>query len=182
VSVPPAALGVVGFWRAAGYARWFASDPLFDALVRLRLGRLRDRAAAGALDGWIASPQGALALIILLDQAPRNLFRGTPQAFATDALALTAAEEAIALGHDARVAAPMRSFFYLPFEHAEDLACQRRCVALFRALGDAEGLRYAEIHRDVVERFGRFPHRNAILGRPSLPEEERFLAEGGFAG
>lgn len=128
------------------------------------------------------TPDGALALVILLDQAPRNLFRGDPRAFSTDSLALSVAEAALGRGFDRRVGRAMRSFFYLPFEHAEDSAAQSRCLDLFAAMNDREGLRYAEIHADVIARFGRFPHRNAILGRASTAAERTFLASGGFAG
>ncbi len=179
---PSSALAVGAFWRAAGYDRWFGASAVFDALVRTRLGRLHDDAATGALDPWDATPEGVLALLILLDQAPRNIFRGTPQAFATDPLALAIAEAAIDRGFDRRVPKAMRWFFYLPFEHAEDPAAQARCVALFQAMNEPDGLRYARIHADVIERFGRFPHRNPILGRSSTEDERRFLAEGGFSG
>lgn len=155
---------------------------MFDALVRARLGRLHEAAASGALDHWGATPEGALALLILLDQAPRNIFRGTPRAFATDPLALAIAEVAVDRGLDRRVPKTMRWFFYLPFEHAENPAAQARCVALFEAMNEPDGLRYARIHADVIDRFGRFPHRNAILGRSSTEDERRFLAEGGFSG
>lgn len=179
---PGQALAVVAFWRAAGYGRWFKRDATFDALTRLRLGRLHEAAAQGALDRWGERPEGALALLILLDQAPRNLFRGTPRAFATDARALAVAEAAIARGFDRRVTKAMAWFFYLPFEHSEDPDHQRRCVALFRRLGAPDGLHYAELHADIVARFGRFPHRNAILGRVSTAQEASFLKDGGFAG
>jgi uncharacterized protein (DUF924 family) len=179
---PPEALGVVAFWRAAGYDRWFTKSEMFDALVRLRLGRLHEAAAVGALDHWDETPLGACALLILLDQGPRNLFRGTKRAFAADARAITVAAAAIARGLDMRVTTGMRRFFYLPFEHAEDATLQRESVRLFTRLGDPVGLRFAELHADIIERFGRFPHRNAILGRNSGPEEQAFLEGGGFAG
>ena len=173
---------VVAFWRASGPSRWYKASPMFDRLVKMRLGAAHEAAARGELADWAANPVGSLALLILLDQAPRNIFRGTPRAFATDATALAIADRALKQKFDRSIAPPMRQFFYLPFMHAEDVAAQERCLALMAAHGGAENLRYAEIHRDVIARFGRFPHRNAILGRTPRPEEEKFLAEGGFRG
>lgn len=141
-------------------------------------------AAAGRLDGWLGTAEGALALVILLDQFPRNVFRGTPRAYATDPQARAAAEAALAAGHDRALGAPFCWFFYLPFEHAEDLASQDRCVALFEALPDDEDkamvCRAAYRHREIIARFGRFPHRNEVLGRESTPAERRAV-EAGFA-
>jgi uncharacterized protein (DUF924 family) len=173
-------IAVAAYWRAAGPVRWFAADPRFDAQVRLRLGALHTAAASGALAGLDREPVPALAVLILLDQVPRNIFRGTAGAFATDAMALAAARRAIDRRFDGRIAWQMRQFFYLPLMHSEDLADQERCVALFTAAALPEGVRFAEIHCDVIRRFGRFPHRNAFLGRTPTPEEERYLAEGGF--
>lgn len=178
----PSAAGIVAFWRAAGYERWYKADERFDRLVKLRLGRAHTAAAAGELDDWMARPVGALALILLLDQAPRNLFRGTPRAFATDPIALAAADRALEQKFDRSIAPPMRQFFYLPFMHAEDVGAQERCLALMQAAGDADNIRYAQIHLDIIRRFGRFPHRNAILGRAPRAEEQRYLEEGGFRG
>lgn len=178
---PPDALAVVAFWRAAGYGRWYGGGPTFDRLARMRLGRARDAAERGDLDHWDMTPDGTLALLILLDQAPRNIFRGTPRAFATDHRALAVAEATIARGFDLRVPPALRSFFYLPFEHSEDPAAQARCVRLMSRMRDAEAFRFAEIHADVIARFGRFPHRNAILGRTSTREEIEFLESGGFS-
>lgn len=155
---------------------------MFDALVRLRLFRLHEQAAQGGLDSWDATAEGALALLILLDQAPRNMFRETLRAFATDGRALAVAEAAVARGLDLRVPSRLRHFFYLPFEHSEDPAAQARCVRLVSRMRDADTLRWAEIHADVIARFGRFPHRNAILGRISTPAEIEFLRNGGFSG
>ena len=170
-------------------AHWFASTEAFDDTLREGFGALPDRARGGALDDWRASARPALARVLALDQLPRNLYRGTPDAFAYDAAAVEAAEDALARGHDDTVHPAEAAFFYLPFEHAEDRALQERSVACFRALRrrapvalaahfDAT-LDYAERHRVVVERFGRFPHRNAILGRPSTPEERAYLEGGG---
>ena len=176
------ALAVLSFWWAAGPACWFTADPAFDEKVRGALGSLHEEAAAGRLDHWAGTPHGALALILLMDQVPRNIFRGTPRAFATDARALALAEAALAAGHPDAFPQEARTFFYLPFEHAEDMAAQTRSVDLFRMLGDRETYFYALVHMDAIRRFGRFPHRNAILGRPSTPEEEAWLASGGFRG
>lgn len=175
------AAGVVAFWRDAGPDRWFTKDKAFDDRFRSQCLALHDAAASGALESWLAEPESALALVLLLDQFPRNCFRDTARMFATDALARAAATAAIAAGHDLAVDPDLRVFFYLPFEHSEDPADQERAVALIAPL-DEEQRRYAELHRDIIRRFGRFPHRNAVLGRETTPEEQRFLDEGGFAG
>lgn len=172
---------LVQFWREAGPQRWFRKDDAFDATFRERFLGAHEAAAAGKLQSWLDTAEGALALVLLLDQFPRNAFRGTPRMYATDAKARSAADAAIAAGHDERVEPQLRPFFYLPFMHSEQLADLERCVALNEAVG-GENLRFARHHRDVVARFGRFPHRNALLGRPSTEDERRFLAEGGFAG
>lgn len=178
---------IVAFWRAAGRERWFKADPAFDASVRETLLPAHDDAVArGAgeqpLPGYEVSPDGTLALAILLDQVPRNVFRGTPRAFATDSAAFAVSNRALASGMDGRVEPLLRGFLYLPYMHAEDLAAQELSVALYEALGDADQLHYAVVHRDIIARFGRFPHRNPILGRETTEEEARFLAEGGFSG
>ena len=158
---------------------WFGKNAGFDADIQKRFGPLRADAAAGKLTDWERSARGALALVIVLDQFPRNIFRGTPRAFATDAMALATAKRAIESGFDRRLRPVERLFLYLPFEHAESLADQERSVALSKTLDDAGSLDYAERHRAIIARFGRFPHRNAILGRASTPEEIAFLAEPG---
>ncbi|MGE0665448.1 MAG: DUF924 family protein [Sphingomonadales bacterium] len=158
---------------------WFTADPAFDEAIRRRFLDAYETAARGGLDRWAETPEGALALTVLLDQFPRNMFRGQARAFAADSRALSVAEQAVAKGFDAQVPKAWRKFFYLPFEHAEDSAAQARSVALFLALGEEQGLRYAVLHRDIIERFGRFPHRNAILGRRSTPEEQAWLDWGG---
>jgi len=173
---------VVTFWREAGRDRWFDKDDAFDAEIGKRFLGLHEEAAAGKLGPWEQSAEGALALLILLDQFPRNMFRGQARAFATDPLARAVAAGAIVRGFDARAPEGMRSFFYLPFEHSESLADQDKSVAFFTAIGDAENLKWAELHRDIIRRFGRFPHRNAALGRATTPEEQKFLDEGGFKG
>ncbi len=179
---PQSVEDVLAFWRAAGSDRWYEHDEAFDAAIRERFAATYEDAAAGLLNAWENSPEGALALVIVLDQFPRNMFRGSARCFVTDPLARAAAQRAIARGFDRQVAMPERTFFYLPFEHSEDLADQERAVTLVRATGDAEQLKWAELHADIIRRFGRFPHRNAPLGRTTTPQEQAFLDSGGFAG
>jgi uncharacterized protein (DUF924 family) len=181
VTETPTAAEVVAFWREAGSERWFKKDASFDDDIRRRFLALHEAAAAGKLTDWEASAEGALALLILLDQFPRNMFRGQARAFATDMLARAIASRAILNGFDGAFP-DMRGFFYLPFEHSEDLADQERAVAFHKAVDDTDGLKWAEIHADIIRRFGRFPHRNAVLGRVSTREEKEFLDSGGFAG
>ncbi|MCK9907968.1 DUF924 family protein [Microbacteriaceae bacterium K1510] len=176
------AADIVAFWREAGPDRWFNKDTDFDAEIRRRFLTTHEAAAAGQLTAWEATAEGALALLILLDQFPRNMFRDGARAFATDPLARAVAAGALLRGFDAQVPADLRTFFYLPFEHAEDMADQERCIALYKAAGDADNLKWAELHADIIRRFGRFPHRNAVLGRATTPEEQKFLDEGGFSG
>jgi uncharacterized protein (DUF924 family) len=178
----PGPAEVVAFWRDAGPKRWFSKDAAFDDEIRRCFLALHEDAAAGALSQWEQSAEGALALLILLDQFPRNMFRGQTRAFATDPLARAIAAGALVRGFDAQAPDGMRGFFYLPFEHSENLADQERCVAFHKAIGDADGLKWAEIHADIIRRFGRFPHRNAALGRATTPDERAFLDAGGFAG
>jgi uncharacterized protein (DUF924 family) len=180
-SLAPPAAAVVDFWRAAGPALWFAKDPAFDRRFRERFLFQHEAAARNERAGWLATPMEALALLLLLDQFPRNAFRGTPRMYATDVMARSAASAALEAGHDETVQMELRLFFYLPFAHSEDLADQERSVALNRPLGQPN-LSHAEGHREIVRRFGRFPHRNPILGRRMTPEEQRFLDAGGFAG
>jgi uncharacterized protein (DUF924 family) len=172
---------VLRFWQEAGATRWFRHDTDFDTRFRARFLASHEQAATGALDHWLSTAEGALALVLLLDQFPRNAFRGTARVYATDAKARSAADLAIRAGFDRMVAPELRPFFYLPFMHSEQLEDLERCVVLNEPVG-GESLRFAKHHRDIVARFGRFPHRNAVLGRPGTPEEERFLQEGGFAG
>ncbi|MGB7256579.1 MAG: DUF924 family protein [Pseudolabrys sp.] len=173
---------VVSFWQAAGYDRWFKKDTAFDDEIRTRFLATHEAAAAGKLAGWEQNAEGALALLILLDQFPRNMFRGDARTFATDPLARAVTAGALVRGFDSQVPKEMRAFFYLPFEHSEDLADQERGLALYKAADDADGLKWAEIHADIIRRFGRFPHRNAVLGRATTPAEQAFLDGGGFAG
>lgn len=178
----PVALRVLAFWWGAGPEAWFRADPDFDGRVRSELGHLHEEAAAGRLDALAEDAAGALALLILLDQVPRNIFRGTPRAFSTDAQARAVARAALARGYPDAYPPLARSFFYLPFEHSEDMADQALAVELYRMLGEREHYFYALVHMDAIRRFGRFPHRNAILGRSSTREEEAYLASGGFRG
>jgi uncharacterized protein (DUF924 family) len=160
---------------------WFRSTPEFDAAVRAGLAADHELAVTGALADWEAAPLSALALVMLLDQVPRNIFRSTPRAFASDAQALATTNRALARGFDQTVSAAWRVFFYLPFEHSEVLADQERGLALLMALPPVPGRpgdgHMTRLHLDIVERFGRFPHRNAILGRVSTPAELVFLEE-----
>ncbi|WP_413991526.1 DUF924 family protein [Labrys okinawensis] len=176
-----AASALVAFWREVGPERWFEKDAALDRVFHERFLAVHEAAAAGELADWAASPTGALALVLLLDQFPRNCFRDTPRMYATDAQARAVAVAAIGAGHDRQFEQALRGFFYLPFQHSEDLADQDRSVALHRAFHPIN-IGYAEGHRDIIRRFGRFPHRNAILGRATTLEEQHFLDEGGFAG
>jgi uncharacterized protein (DUF924 family) len=172
---------VLAFWREAGPSRWFRKDDGFDAQFRTRFLDAHEAAARGELDAWAGQAEGALALLILLDQFPRNAFRGTPRMYRTDAKARDLASAAIESGFDQLTEPELRNFFYLPLMHSERLIDQDRAVELARTLG-GEALRYALIHREIIEKFGRFPHRNEMLGRTSSPQERKFLAGGGFAG
>ncbi|MDI3469161.1 MAG: putative transmembrane protein [Pseudolabrys sp.] len=172
---------VVTFWREAGPDRWFKKDTAFDETIKQRFLATYEAAATGRLGDWESTAEGALALLILLDQFPRNMFRNSARAFATDPLARAVTAGALVKGFDSAFP-DLRSFFYLPFEHSEDMADQERAVALYKAAGDAGNLKWAEIHADIIRRFGRFPHRNAVLGRTTTPEEQAFLDSGGFAG
>jgi len=170
---------VVRFWRQAGMQAWFAGGEAFDRECEARFLAAHLAAARREADHWQATAEGALALVLLLDQIPRNVFRGSGHAYATDGLARHVADRALAAGHDAAFEPALRAFFYLPFEHSEDAADQRRSVALFRGLGDRNYLDYALAHEEVIARFGRFPHRNRALGRESTPEEQAWLDAGG---
>jgi uncharacterized protein (DUF924 family) len=172
---------VVAFWREAGSALWFAKDAAFDRLFREIFLDAHKAALRGELDGWQATPNGVLALIVLLDQFPRNAFRGTPRMYASDALARRIADNAIVAALDQRLPDDLRTFIYLPFAHSEDIADQARSVALFQQLGEPD-ISNSRRHRDIIRRFGRFPHRNPILGRRMTMEEQDFLDQGGYAG
>jgi uncharacterized protein (DUF924 family) len=173
---------ILTFWRNAGPPKWYARDARFDAAIRLKFEATHHAAARGEYDAWTETPEGALALLLLLDQFPRNLYRGSAHAFATDPKARVVARAATDLGWRREVEPPMRQFLLLPFEHSEDLADHDTGLALAEDLGDAEVLKWMVIHRDIIVRFGRFPHRNPALGRITTPAEQTFLDEGGFAG
>jgi uncharacterized protein (DUF924 family) len=176
------AVAVLSFWRAAGPEKWFKKDTAFDESIRARFLDTYDAAAAGLLSDWEQTAEGALALTIALDQFPRNMFRGDARTYAADPQARAVAERALERGFDQRMPLSERQFFYLPFEHSEATADQERCCALFAAAGDAELLKWAQSHADIIRRFGRFPHRNAMLGRSTTAEEQDFLDGGGFRG
>jgi uncharacterized protein (DUF924 family) len=191
-ALPDEARQVLDFWfgpaddphHGQARAEWFRKDPAFDAQIRQRFGALMDQALAGELSGWADDAPSALAQVIVLDQFTRNSFRDTARAFAGDARALAAAQAMVTRGQDRQLIGVQRQFVYLPFEHAEDLGAQRRAVELFGQLEQQApalaGLKeWAVKHHDIIERFGRFPHRNAALGRQSTPEEIAFLEQPG---
>ena len=172
---------ILAFWRDAGSDRWYRRDDAFDAEVHRRFLGLWQRAAAGELSSWETSDDGALALVIVLDQFPRNMFRDDARTYASDGLAREVADRAITHGVDTRIDPALREFLYLPFNHSERLSDQLRCIELTRSAGNAENLKWAEHHAAIIRRFGRFPHRNRLLGRTTTSEEQAFLDEGGFA-
>ena len=173
---------VLDFWFEAGPKKWYAKDDAFDKAIVEKFQHANKLGRAGGLDDWTETTEGMLALIILLDQFSRNMYRGSPDMFAADAKALTLAKEAVARGIDAEVPQQVRQFIYMPFMHSERLDDQQKCVKLCDAEGTENTKKYAVDHRDIVERFGRFPHRNEVLERVSTQEEIEFLAAGGFAG
>lgn len=171
--------GIIHFWtEEAGEAKWFESDDALDSEIAQRFGEIYRSARDGRLSDWEDTAEGALALLLLLDQFPRNMFRGKAEAFATDAIARGVADRAIDRGFDMDAPVRLRPFFYLPFMHSEAAADQNRCVDLVsERLGEqSEQYAYALLHRDIVAKFGRFPGRNVALGRQSTPEEREFLA------
>ncbi|WP_462079308.1 DUF924 family protein [Luteimonas sp. RIT-PG2_3] len=170
---------IIGFWRSAGLAKWFNGGDAFDVECREQFRDAHHAAARRELDGWRGDADGILALLLLLDQIPRNIFRGSAHAFATDPLALHVAGVAVDAGLDAQVDPELRAFVYLPFEHSEALADQQRSVALFATLGNRQYQDYAHQHLKVIETFGRFPHRNHVLGRVNTPDEQAWLDAGG---
>lgn len=172
---------IIGFWREAGLEQWFAKDEAFDRAFSKRFLDLHLSAATRAYDAWAETAEGTLALLILLDQFPRNAFRGTAHMFATDGLALMFARRGLTACHDTTATDDCRLCFYLPFTHSESLADQELALTLRRALGPRLERRAAE-HRDIIRRFGRFPHRNALLGRETTREEAVYLLAGGFTG
>lgn len=172
---------VIAFWKQAGPKRWFAKDDAFDTQFRETFQTAHFQAARRELEDWIATADGALALLLLLDQYPRNAFRGSAHMFATDPLALHYARRMIEAGLDQQVEPALRAFCYLPFEHSEQLADQQESLRLNQAL-DASTYHWAQEHARIIERYGRFPHRNAVLGRSSTEDEVMFLQNGGFSG
>jgi len=179
--IDPRSAEVVRFWTDAGEKAWFEKNKALDERFHDTFLELHYQAAARELDGWMEHPESALALMILLDQFPRNCFRNTGHMFATDPLARHYARAAIAAGHIDNTPENLRIFFLLPFEHSEDMADQDLSVELTEPIG-GEYLKYAIIHRDIIAKFGRFPHRNPALGRETTLEEKAFLESGGFAG
>ena len=174
---------VVDYWLGLGPAAWYAVDEAVDAEIRARFGPAWEAALAGAFGSWGETAEGALGLLILTDQFPRNMFRGSPRAFATDARARAVADAAIGRGHDMAVPEPERQFFYLPYMHAEELALQDRCIALIAERMSETGagnLPHAKAHREIIRRFGRFPYRNEALGRTMTAAERAFLDGGGY--
>lgn len=172
---------VIEFWKQAGPKRWFAKDDGFDTTFRDTFCTTHMQAARRELEDWLTCADGALALLILLDQYPRNAFRGTAHMFATDPLARLYAHQIVDAGLDQQIEPQLRAFCYLPFEHSEDPQDQQRSLMLNQQL-DANTYHWAKEHAVIIERFGRFPHRNAVLGRATTPAEQVFLGEGGFAG
>ena len=170
---------VLDFWFSEeSRPRWFNSSAAFDEVINRQFGELYRAACDGGLGDWADSAEGALALVITLDQFPRNLFRGQSETYATDKQALSISERAIANSFDQALDDDGRAFLYMPFMHSEDKNMQERSVALFNAAGLAGNIKHAEQHRDIVRRFGRFPHRNAILGRESTEQERAYLSSG----
>ena len=166
----------------AGPERQFAKDAACDGSLAVRFGKALQRARLGAFDKWGETPEGALALVILLDQVSRNIHRGSPLAFAADAKALILAKTSVGRGFHQMLPPPLAYWLIMPFEHAEDIDAQNRGVALFGTMGQHEMVYYAQMHLDIIARFGRFPHRNPVLGRRSTEAEIAFLEAGGFTG
>jgi uncharacterized protein (DUF924 family) len=169
---------LLAFWFADDMEeKWFNGGAAFDEELENRFGALHEQACRGALDAWMQSPKGLFALILLFDQLSRNLHRGTPRAFGQDRKALSLTMKALTEGWDQEFSERERQFFYLPLMHSEDPAHQKECVALYEAIDNENSLKFAREHRDIIERFGRFPHRNAVLGRESTEDEREFLKE-----
>lgn len=173
---------ITGFWEQAGADRWFRKDAAFDGALNVRFGQAAAQARDGAFADWAETAEGALALVLLLDQVPRNIYRGSPLAFASDARARDVARLAVRQGFLHRLTPPRAMWFVMPFEHSESLDDQHTAVALFQTMGLSNMVHWARVHLDIIQKFGRFPHRNKILGRTSTAAEQAFLAAGGFAG
>ena len=180
MTLPPRARDILDYWTGIGPDGWYAGGEALDAEIRTRFEGDWHEAHAGGLRPWLGSAPGLLAYLTLTDQFPRNMFRGEARAFATDRLALEASIRAVQHGFDLRIDGTLRQFFYLPMMHSEYGVDQDRCVALFTARMPGDNLLHARAHREVIRRFGRFPFRNAALGRVSTPEEEDFLSQGGY--
>lgn len=171
---------IIDYWFADGMPpRWFKKDDAFDAELRERFADAYETAASGGYDSWRESAEGTIALVLLLDQIPRNIFRDTPKAFEADAKARELTQRALTYQLDQNLSILQRMFLYMPLMHSESLEEQEQGVQLFTDLGREENIRYAIAHRDVIAKYGRFPHRNAILGRTNTPEEEAYLAQPG---
>ena len=170
------------FWYQAGEDRWFSKDAGFDGQLAVCFGAVLKAVRTGACDHWGETPQGALGLVLLLDQVPRNIHRGSPLAFATDSRALRLTKEWIGKGYHWKMPAPQAMWFCMPFEHSEHIDDQWRCFALFQSLGLNDMMLWAKVHLDIIAKFGRFPHRNKVLGRASTAAEIAFLKAGGFSG
>lgn len=178
--IPADARAVLDFWfKESGPEKWFVKDEAFDGEIRDRFGTVYRRAYDGDVDDWIETAEGCLALVIVLDQFPRNLFRDDPRAFATDARARILLQNALDKEFDKALDARQRQFLYLPLQHSEDRRDQELSVKLNATLGNEDVLKYAQAHKDIIDRFGRFPHRNTILGRESTTEETEFLTQPG---
>ncbi len=173
---------VLAFWRDAGEERWFTTDPAFDALCREHFLDIHLAAARGELAHWSEQAESTLALLLLLDQLPRNIFRHSAHAYATDSMACALADQALALGYDQQFEPELRGFFYLPFMHSEQLADQQRASKLFHTLDTPRAVKWRTHHLAIIQRFGRFPHRNHLLGRTTTPNELAWLNDGGFEG
>jgi len=173
---------ILHFWfEELSRKDWFRKDEALDSTIASRFGAIYHELRDGVPAAWLDTPEGVLAAILVLDQFPRNMFRGDAKTYASDALAREVAHRAIERGVDVRIDPVLREFLYLPFNHSEHLSDQLRCIELSRAAGNAENLKWAEHHADIIRRFGRFPHRNRLLGRATTPEEQAYLDEGGFA-
>lgn len=179
--LPPQAREVLEFWyEELTPEQWWKRDEAVDAKITARFRALYDELSRNVPQAWLETPKGRLAAVIVLDQFPRNMFRGDPRSYATDSKALSLAKETIDAGGDAELEPYERSFLYMPFQHSEERDVQARSVELFRALGIEDQLDFAIKHKEVIDRFGRFPHRNEVLGRPSTPEEIDFLKKPGL--
>ncbi len=172
---------VIDFWQEIGPKAWFARNDAIDAQITDKFAALHGEAAKGRLDGWMQHAGECLALVILLDQFSRNMFRGGPKAFACDAHALAVANHAIASGFHLDVDPGLADFFFMPLMHSESVVDQRRCVALMHAYSNPQSVHFAKLHLRIIERFGRFPHRNPMLGRNTTPAEKAYMDGGGFS-